>query len=144
MQNQAKRSKLHLRSKRWIELLVKQIVMKVFDGDQRPRRLPDVVAVAELSDLLEDPLRLLGGDVAVALQLGEEPPQLGGAHLGPAVGVGGEGGLDVGRRLGLVPPELAGEADAVLVAPHFLFSRRSPSSFLLFANYRQFSSAEFL
>lgn len=93
-------------------------MVEVLDGDSRLRGLPDVVAVTELADLVEDPLRLLGGDLAVALRIGEELPELIGVHVRLTVGEGGEGGFHVGRRLRLVPPELASEAHAVLVAPH--------------------------
>lgn len=73
---------------------------------------------AALADLLEGGLGVGEGGGGLALPLAQETEQLLRRHVRAAAGVGREGLPHVRRRLRLLRPELAGEAEAHLVAPH--------------------------
>lgn len=108
----------NLRFEGRVQLVGEEEVVEILDGEnERPRDLGEVEAGPELPDPLHDPLGVgVGGGAAVGL--GEEPPELGGAHGGAALGVRRERLPHVARRLRLSPPELPREANAVFVAPH--------------------------
>lgn len=91
--------------------------MKVLKGE-KPRRPADVVARSVLPDLVRKPLGVGHGGPGLPLDFDEEPAELLGVHLGASLGVGCEDLLHVGGKLALRRVELAGEAEAHLVAPH--------------------------
>lgn len=93
-------------------------MVEVFEGERASGDQLGNVVVPLLQHLLHDPLRVRGRRAAVALDVGQEAPQLLGRHVGAALGVLGEVLGDVTRRLGLRDLELASEAHTHPVTPH--------------------------
>lgn len=102
-----------------VELHGEEVVMEIFEGEEgRPRDLGEVRVPAKQAYLLDDPLGVGDGGTDLALRLHQEPPQLVGAHVRPALRVPRERSLHVLRRLGLAPSEFPREKEAAPVAPH--------------------------
>lgn len=110
-----------------VEISREQVMVEVFQSERAPRYQLGNVVVPLLQHLLHDLLGLRDRRAAVALNILQKVPELLGGHVGPSLGVLSEVFRHVRRWLSLCDPELASEAHAHPVTPHFRQNRTGAS-----------------